>query len=82
MLLNEYGIIAKNHWIKLRERFQNFELYVFQIMPNHMHGIIFLKDIDDKNDVNTKKTIFDIMGVYKSLVANDCLKIYKSKKIK
>ncbi len=44
MILNEYGIIAYNEWQKLSERFQNFELDVFQIMPNHMHGIIVLND--------------------------------------
>lgn len=40
MVLNEFGRIAYNEWIKLPERFPNFELDVFQIMPNHMHGII------------------------------------------
>ena len=44
MILNENGIIAYNEWGKLAERFQNFELDVFQIMPNHMHGIIVLND--------------------------------------
>jgi hypothetical protein len=31
--LNEYGTIAYNEWIKLTERFSNFELDVFQVMP-------------------------------------------------
>ncbi len=44
MVLNEYGQIAYNEWMKLGERFSNFELDVFQIMPNHMHGIIVLND--------------------------------------
>lgn len=44
MILNEFGTIAYNEWIKLHERFSNFELDVFQIMPNHMHGIILLND--------------------------------------
>ena len=44
MILNEYGKIAYNEWIKLAERFPNFELDVFQIMPNHMHGIIVLNN--------------------------------------
>ncbi len=44
MELNEYGTIACNEWNKLPERFLNFELDVFQIMPNHMHGIIVLND--------------------------------------
>lgn len=42
MILNEYGKIAYDEWIKLSERFKNFELDVFQIMPNHIHGIIAL----------------------------------------
>ncbi|HET8829318.1 MAG TPA: transposase [Pelobium sp.] len=45
MMLNELGEIAYNEWIKLAERFDCFELDVFQIMPNHMHGIIVLKDV-------------------------------------
>ena len=45
MKLNENGQIAYNEWLKLSERFPNFELDVFQIMPNHMHGIILLNDV-------------------------------------
>ena len=145
MILNKYGIIAYDEWVKLPARFPNFELDVFQIMPNHMHGIIVLtepvtngvimagitpapndvtnknagagftpaqnapKDIDNKNAkienvatginatekqsqpkqkdnrvrVNrtptTNATVGDIVGAYKSLVANACLEIFKSK---
>ncbi|RBQ03805.1 transposase [Pedobacter miscanthi] len=45
MILNQSGTIAYNEWINLSDRFPNFELDVFQIMPNHMHGIIVLKDV-------------------------------------
>ena len=154
MILNEYGQIASDEWVKLSERFPNFKLDVFQIMPNHLHGIIVLNDIpvgatlavapnnvvtpndavapDDAvapndtvapndlvvpNDViigddiragandaivgddirsgaddvivgddiragaspAPTKTVGDIVGAYKSLVANGCLDIYKSK---
>ena len=144
MILNEFGQIAYNEWVKLTERFTNFELDVFQIMPNHMHGIIALSDsvragftpaqnititpahigddaqndgdarIDDdaQNDDNTQNddpqtitpaqdganvqndaniiqgagaspaptrnaSVSDIVGAYKSLVANGCLDIWK-----
>ncbi len=40
MHLNEYGKIAHDEWEKLPERFPNIQLGAFQIMPNHMHGII------------------------------------------
>jgi len=42
MMLNEYGQIAYDEWMALPERFANCSLDVFQIMPNHMHGIIVL----------------------------------------
>ncbi|MHB1481378.1 MAG: transposase [Bellilinea sp.] len=32
-----------------------------------------------QNDQTARKTVGDIVGTYKSLVANECLKIYKSK---
>ena len=100
MLLNEYGQIAYQEWIKLPERFSNFGLDVFQIMPNHVHGIIKLNEpnagtgftpvqtpaqtmidndvtIDNKTTTRVSPAIPDIVGAYKSLVANECLKIYK-----
>jgi len=44
MELNEFGQIAHNEWEKLNQRFPNLELDVFQIMPNHLHGIIALNN--------------------------------------
>ena len=80
MQLNEYGIIAFYEWNNLSQRFSNFESDVFQIMPNHMHGVIVLNEhYGERAGVNTAPTIGDIVGAYKSLVANRCLEIYKSK---
>jgi hypothetical protein len=155
MVVNQLGMIAQNEWAKLPERFPNFESDVFQIMPNHIHGIILLNDyvvragftpaqfiinndsivragftpahLPDHNHegqpqgkgqpqgialtkdnivragftpaqnddalqnrpcvnragvnragVSPAPTIGDIVGSYKSLVSNECLKIYKS----
>ncbi|MBY0244897.1 MAG: hypothetical protein K2Q03_05525 [Sphingobacteriaceae bacterium] len=98
MILNEFGAVAYNEWAKLPERFPNFKLDVFQIMPNHIHGIILINDIhvgagltavqpnDDTNGhlqngqpQGIAPTVGDIVGAYKSLVANGCLEIYKRK---
>ena len=112
MIMNEFGQIAFDEWINLSERFANSELDVFQIMPNHMHGILVLTDtatipenpeiennipdigggLDDAEKENDYKinnhqampypaptTMGDMMGGYKSIVANDCLKIWKSR---
>jgi len=127
MVLNEFGHIARIEWQKLTERFFDMDLGAFQIMPNHIHGIILLKDtpagtgftpvqneMKPQNEMkrqnamkphytmefqnidgicatehNLKTTIEatervaptavpDIVGAYKSLVANGCLAIFKS----
>ncbi|RLJ76686.1 transposase [Pedobacter alluvionis] len=93
MILNQSGTIAYNEWVNLAERFPNFELDVFQIMPNHMHGIIVLSDQttvgatltvaqeEDKIKMATARgapTIADIVGAYKSIVSNACLQLFKS----
>ena len=84
MQMNKYGQIAYNEWAKLPERFPNFELDVFQIMPNHIHGIIVLNEITHlQNNIGQPQgfllpTIGDIVGGYKSLVSNECLTIFKT----
>jgi REP element-mobilizing transposase RayT len=42
MVLNEYGQIANNEWMKTPDIRPNVELGEFIIMPNHVHGIIRL----------------------------------------
>lgn len=94
MILKEFGQIAFNEWLNLVERFPNFELDVFQIMPNHMHGIILLTvgatfavtpaPVGTVTPVigttaRVAPTVSDIVGAYKSLVSNGCLDVYKSK---
>ncbi|HLW30888.1 MAG TPA: transposase, partial [Aequorivita sp.] len=116
------GEIENTQWLKLAERFSNYELDVFQIMPNHIHGIIVLNNpttptvgaplagapianapiaVAPNDDVagnyencaradsiigagtSPARTganaadLGDIVGAYKSILANECLKIYK-----
>ncbi len=51
MVCNEFGQIAHQEWLNLPKRFPNFELDVFQIMPDHMHGIISL--VETTVDIET-----------------------------
>jgi REP element-mobilizing transposase RayT len=100
MIFNHFGKIADNEWMKLPERYPNMFLDVYQIMPNHIHGIIALGDVGAtlavaqnavaQNDTlganratvnwagaSPAPTIGDIVGAYKSMVANQCLEIFK-----
>ena len=90
IILNDFGAIAFEEWRKLPERYPNVVLDVFQIMPNHIHGIIALENISwaglapaqiepTAAQFNPAPTIGNIVGAYKSLVANGCLRICKSR---
>lgn len=73
MILNEYGKIAHEEWINLKDRFPNFELDAFQIMPDHTHHILNVsKQIDDI-------AVSSIIGAYKSIVMVQCLRLAKSR---
>ena len=47
MVVNEYGEIARECWNAIPEHFPHVELDVFIIMPNHIHGIIWIVDINN-----------------------------------
>lgn len=42
--LSPVGKIVRKFWLEIPEHFPNVELDEFVIMPNHIHGIIIIKD--------------------------------------
>lgn len=42
IIMNTSGEIVKNVWLDLPKHYSNIELDEFIIMPNHVHGIIFI----------------------------------------
>ena len=63
MRLNEFGGIVKNEWFKTRELRPNVELFEeeFVVMPNHVHGIIWL--IDDCRGTARRAPTVEQFGV-------------------
>jgi REP element-mobilizing transposase RayT len=49
MVFNEMGNIAKKYWMEIPHHFPNVQLDEFIIMPNHVHGIIIIRDYDKNN---------------------------------
>ena len=45
MQLNKYGESVWKCWNDLPNHYENIELDVFVVMPNHIHGIILINDI-------------------------------------
>jgi putative transposase len=46
MILNESGKIAHECWLEIPRHFPNTVLHEHIVMPNHVHGIIELKQVD------------------------------------
>ena len=44
MQLNEFGKIVEEEWLRTPIVRAGIELDVFVIMPNHMHGIVVIKE--------------------------------------
>ena len=45
MTINESGSLAIQFWCEIPRHYLNVDVDEFQIMPNHMHGIIILKEL-------------------------------------
>jgi REP element-mobilizing transposase RayT len=46
MVLNEAGFIARKCWLEIPSHFPHAQLDEFIVMPNHIHGIIVIRDND------------------------------------
>jgi putative transposase len=54
MILNSVGSLAEEYWIEIPKQFPYVELGNFQVMPNHLHGILII----DKSVVVPVETRF------------------------
>jgi putative transposase len=55
------GKIAGDFWLQIPKHFKHFELDEFVIMPNHVHGIIVIKDrvVNGDHGVNVNRADHD-----------------------
>lgn len=45
--LSKIGLFVKQYWLEIPNHFPNVTLDKFVIMPNHIHGILFINNRDD-----------------------------------
>jgi REP element-mobilizing transposase RayT len=76
MLLSPLGKIIKTEWEQLPKRFANIQLGSYSVLPDHMHGIIYITE-DAGNEHTNRKfggmvpgSIPDIVRAFKSSVTN------------
>ena len=64
MQLSEIGTIACKYWIEIPNHFGFVELNTFIIMPDHIHGIIIIKNkkANDNRTIDTMENISTSVG--------------------
>ncbi len=82
MILNDAGKMVQECWENLPNRFSSINIDVFQIMPNHFHGIIIMHDVGatlvvaqnqqtitqpQRAGTRPAPTLADIIGAFKSI---------------
>jgi putative transposase len=50
MILNEYGKIIEKYFLEIPQHFINVVLDEYIIMPNHIHGILIINNINNNNN--------------------------------
>jgi REP element-mobilizing transposase RayT len=78
MRLNEIGKIVEKCWKEIPIHFPNTELDEFVVMPNHIHGIIVLRDYSRDVQLNVptrlsprRWTLSVIIRTYKAAVTTE-----------
>ena len=67
--LNRYGEIVQDVWLRNEEIYEDIILDAYAIMPNHLHGIII------KENASNKRTIGNIINIFKATVTKEIRKI-------
>jgi len=66
MVLNEMGEIVKKWWLEIPKRFNGVKLDEYQLMPNHIHGIIIIwRDNRVNGRDNRAPTLGKIIAYFK-----------------
>jgi len=59
IVLNELGQIAKNEWEQTAEIRENVKIDEFVIMPNHIHGILWINNESNRRRDVLAKRLYD-----------------------
>jgi putative transposase len=74
MRFNALGSIADKYWQEIPQHFANVALDVYTIMPNHLHGILWIMESSENYNKNRKfgdivaESVSSIVRSYKAIV--------------
>lgn len=78
MILNAAGKLLETEWLALPQRFPTAILHEYQIMPNHFHCILEIKNVFRDGQAVDPKNLGDIIGALQSIVTVEYIKGVKN----
>lgn len=69
IILSPIGKIVEKIWNEIQDNFENIRLDTHQVMPEHFHGIIIIKES------NTHKHLINQMPTFKSSIKNNPMEL-------
>lgn len=66
--LLDAGRMVERTWLDLEKRFHLVRLDEYIVMPNHLHGILFLEEAQDPQ--SARVALGGVIGAFKSLTTN------------
>lgn len=72
MYLNQAGEMITRWWYELLHKFPNINADIFVVMPNHLHGIIFIHESASNPD--DKSSLIQMMHWFKTMTTNEYIR--------
>jgi putative transposase len=79
MALSDLGKVVHSCWVDLPNHYPEIEIKEFVIMPNHIHGIILIKDHNSEINPSNLYGLTEIIRGFKTFSAKEINAIRKTK---
>jgi REP element-mobilizing transposase RayT len=80
MYLNVYGQIVKFTWFDLVNHVSGISLDAFVVMPDHVHGIVVILDVDNEPTATSKSSHKPLPEIIRQLKTFSAIRINKARK--
>jgi putative transposase len=74
MALNDAGLMVHNIWLDIGNKYDGFENDLFVVMPNHLHGILIIRERGPARGPAPTLSLPDVMRNFKSLTTTFYMK--------
>ena len=75
MCLNDAGLMVQGIWERIPIFYQNADIFDFQVMPNHLHGII---SVSSGLEMDDSLSLSELLRRFKTLTTNEYMKWVRS----